>query len=115
MSGQGPYFGQMVWFRTFHSEKIPSAIQRYYDEVYRVIGVIDAHLKKKGSSYLVGDRVTYADLMFIAWTYIFEERYPGEFDLTKYDAYSTWMKKLRERDAVKKVWAEWLAAKAAAK
>ncbi|KAF5020207.1 hypothetical protein F66182_7772 [Fusarium sp. NRRL 66182] len=113
-SGQGPYFGQLVWFRTFHEEKIASAIQRYSKEAIRVVGVLDAHLKKQGTGYLVGNRITYADLMFITWTYIFEERYPGEFDFSKFGSYSAWMKEMRERTAVKKVWDEWVASKKAA-
>ncbi|KAM0540819.1 hypothetical protein ACHAPJ_013489 [Fusarium lateritium] len=113
-SGQGPYFGQLVWFRTFHDEKVPSAIERYTKETIRVTGVLDAHLKKQGTGYLVGDRITYADLMFVTWTYIFEERYPGDFDFSKFGDYTAWMSKLRERPAVKNVWAEWVAAKKAA-
>lgn len=35
-SGQGPYFGQAVWFLKYHSEKIPSAIERYTEETKRV-------------------------------------------------------------------------------
>lgn len=111
MSGQGPAWGQMVWFRTFHPEKLPSAIERYEKETLRVIGVIDSHLKKQGSPYLVGDRITYADLMFVCWTYIFDERYPEEFDLKGFTGYNAWMARMKERPAVKKVWAEWAQAK----
>jgi len=28
MSGQGPYYGQAVWFTNYHPEKLPSAIER---------------------------------------------------------------------------------------
>ncbi|VUC23056.1 unnamed protein product [Clonostachys rosea] len=110
-SGQGPYFGQLVWFRTYHEEKLPSAITRYTNEINRVTGVLDAHLKKHGTGYLVGDRLTYADLMFLTWTYIFEERYPGDFDFSGFEAYTRWLANMRGRSAVKKVWAEWVAAK----
>lgn len=112
MSGQGPSWGQMVWFRTFHPEKLPSAIERYEKESLRIIGVIDSHLAKQGMPYLVGDRVTYADLMFLCWTYVFDERYPGEYDLGRFGAYNAWVARLKERPAAKKVWAEWATAKA---
>ena len=70
MSGQGPYFGQFVWFGKYHSEKIPSAIERYGKEIERVTMVIDSHLaaRPEGSQHcLVGDKVTYADLAFVPW------------------------------------------------
>lgn len=60
-----PYFGQASWFRNYHSEKIPSAIERYNDEIKRVFGVLDSVLSKQ--KYLVGDKVTIADLSFIPW------------------------------------------------
>lgn len=66
-SGQGPYFGQKVWFSVYHQEKnLTSAIERYANEVKRVVGVLDAHLKKSGD-WLVGDKCTYADLAFVPW------------------------------------------------
>ncbi|KAI0174447.1 thioredoxin-like protein [Pestalotiopsis sp. NC0098] len=33
ISGQGPYYGQAIWFARFHPEKLPSAIDRYVNEV----------------------------------------------------------------------------------
>ncbi|KAK0256157.1 glutathione S- transferase, nitrogen catabolite repression regulator, partial [Friedmanniomyces endolithicus] len=51
VSGQGPYFGQLMWFKVFHSEKLPSAVDRYTNEAKRVLGVIDAHLKKTKTSH----------------------------------------------------------------
>jgi glutathione S-transferase len=105
----------MVWFRTFHPEKLPSAIERYDKESLRIIGVIDAHLTKQGTPYLVGDKVTYADLMFVCWTYIFDERYPEDFDLSEFKSYNAWINRIKERPAVKKVWADWAEAKKATK
>lgn len=35
-SGQGPYYGQMSWFKKFHAEKVPSAIERYAKEINTV-------------------------------------------------------------------------------
>jgi glutathione S-transferase len=60
-----PYFGQSSWFQFQHSEKIPSAIERYNNEIRRVFGVLDSVLAKQ--KYLVGDKVTVADLAFITW------------------------------------------------
>lgn len=65
MSGQGPYFGQAGWFVVLHAEKLPSAISRYQAEIRRIQGVLDGHLE--GRTWLVGDRMTYADLAFTTW------------------------------------------------
>lgn len=65
MSGQGPYFGQAGWFNILHAEKIPSAIERYHAEVRRIKGVLDHELKAR--EWLVGDKMTYADLAFVVW------------------------------------------------
>jgi glutathione S-transferase len=62
-----PYFGQAAWFRKSHSEKIPSAIERYDNEIKRVFGVLELVLAERPSGYLVGDKATIADLSFITW------------------------------------------------
>lgn len=54
MSGQGPYFGQTVWFRKFHPEPLPSAKKRYDEQLVRVVEVLDGILK--GKTYLVGEK-----------------------------------------------------------
>jgi glutathione S-transferase len=83
-SGQGVYFGQgnsrdlfdlcwveadewnsAVWFSHVHAEKLPSVISRYRKEIRRVLGVLDAALE--GKRFLVGDKVTIADLSFVPW------------------------------------------------
>jgi len=60
-----PYFGQSAWFQHYHSEKVPSAVERYNNEIRRVLGVLDSVLSNQ--KYLVGDKVTIADLSFIPW------------------------------------------------
>jgi glutathione S-transferase len=49
----------------YHSEKIPSAIERYQKEMLRVIGVLESVLSKQ--PWLVGDKMTVADLSFIPY------------------------------------------------
>ncbi|TPX55111.1 hypothetical protein PhCBS80983_g05586 [Powellomyces hirtus] len=58
-------FLQAAWFKLFHAEKIPSAIERYQNEILRVLGVLESELSKR--SYLVGDKATVADPSFIPW------------------------------------------------
>lgn len=124
VSGQGPYFGQLGWFTNHHSEKVPSAIERYTNEVRRVIGVVDAHPARQGTAFLVGDKPTYADLMFIPY---FKSVGNGEFalmakdaDTAEYKHYTAWLKRFHERPAVGKIagqydglWEQILATKAA--
>ncbi|KAJ8119217.1 hypothetical protein ONZ43_g3790 [Nemania bipapillata] len=73
MSGQGPYYGQAGWFQHLHAEKIQSAIDRYMNEVRRVIGVIEGVLAAKESQWLVGDKMTYADMAFVPWNFRLSE------------------------------------------
>jgi hypothetical protein len=54
-----------VWFSHVHLEKLPSAISRYRKEVRRVLGVLNTALE--GKKYLVGDKITIADLAFVPW------------------------------------------------
>ena len=65
ISGQGPYFGQASWFIVLHPEKVPSAIERYQNELKRILGVLDGVLE--GKQWLVGDRITFADIAFAPW------------------------------------------------
>ncbi|KAI1179100.1 glutathione S-transferase [Nemania sp. FL0916] len=75
VSGQGPYFGQVGWFSHLHSEKIPSAIQRYTAEVRRILGVLEGVLSKKpaNAQWLVGDKMTFADMSFMPWNFRLSE------------------------------------------
>jgi glutathione S-transferase len=66
----------------FHTEKIPSAIERYSNEIRRVLGVLDTVLSKQ--RYLVGGKVTIADTSFINWNNIALDHVLGEdFDFGK--------------------------------
>lgn len=69
MSGQGPYFGQAGWFAHLHPEKVPSAVERYYGEIRRILGVIEGVLAAKpaDAQWLVGDKMTFADMAFLSW------------------------------------------------
>ena len=75
MSGQGPYYGQASWFSQvgrFHPEKVPSAIERYVNEVNRVTGVLEEqrlHQKEKYGTgpWIVGGKYSFVDISFLAW------------------------------------------------
>ncbi|KAF7561722.1 hypothetical protein G7046_g2424 [Stylonectria norvegica] len=108
MSGQGPYYGQLFWFQFFHKEDVPSAKERYTKEIVRVISVLDKILV--GKEYLVGDKCTYADLVFTPWNNMVPMAKDAEggniyetFEIEKtYPHYWAWHHRLMERAVVKK-------------
>ena len=112
MSGQGPMFGQKMWFTHFHTEKnLTSAIERYGNETKRILGVIDSHLSKRrqglglgadAAVWLVGNKCTYADLSFMPWnilclTRLFPE---GGLDAEQdFPEFSRWHQNMAKRPA----------------
>ncbi|KAJ5958940.1 uncharacterized protein N7479_006090 [Penicillium vulpinum] len=102
MSGQGPYFGQAVWFTRVHSERVQSAIDRYVNEIRRVSGVLDRTLQ--GKQYLVDDKFSYADIAFIPWYVVFiEYKLDVETDMERdFPNVAAWLKRMQERPAIAK-------------
>jgi glutathione S-transferase len=103
VSGQGPYFGQAMWFMFFHPEKLSSAQERYKNEIFRVSSVLDRALENK--DWLVGSKYTYADAAFLMW---YESVTPkilaGVIDLANvYPNLDSWLKRVKARPAVAKV------------
>lgn len=102
-------YGQRAWFTLYHPEKnLTSCLDRYGNEIRRVISVIDAHLKKHNRQYLVGDKPTYADLAFVPWhwlvlapPHIMGEGFGKEWE-KEYPHAWAWHQRLSERESVKK-------------
>ena len=70
------------------------------------MSVLDSHLARSGKPYLVGDRVSFADLMFVPWEYIrslalmspsFEASIKDD-----YPKFYAWYQRLLEMESVKK-------------
>lgn len=97
----------MGWFSHFHTEKIPSVLERYSKEILRVNGVIDLHLGKQGTEYLVGNKCTYADLMFVPYARALAIIIAPEIDTTVHTMYTEWTERMYARPAVKKVLKTW--------
>jgi len=101
-SGQGPYFGQAAWFANFHPEKIPSAIERYQNEIKRVWSVLESQLKTR--DWLVGNKMTIADASFIPWNaaMIAGLSKGTDFDFAKeYPSVSRWHEAMVNRPPIK--------------
>ncbi|RKK86483.1 hypothetical protein BFJ68_g17139 [Fusarium oxysporum] len=104
MSGQGPYYGQAFWFHFVHPEDVPSAKERYDEQVTRVIEVLDKILESK--EYLVGNKFTYADVAFIPWNTavpIMGNIWRKSDIENKYKNYMAWHQRLLARPAVAKI------------
>ncbi|KAJ5960691.1 uncharacterized protein N7479_007841 [Penicillium vulpinum] len=112
-SGQGPYYGQAFWFKKFHAEKLPSAVQRYVDEAKRVTGVLDKWLgKQKEASgedigdgpWLVGNKMSYADVAFISWQKIAHSVYVEDgFDADEFPNEKEWFERITSKKPIKDV------------
>lgn len=48
-------------------EKIEYGINRYTNETRRLYSVLESHLEKSTSGFLVGDRLTIADISCVGW------------------------------------------------
>lgn len=102
MSGQGPYFGQGIWFTLFHPEKVQSAIDRYVNEIRRVSGVLNGVLE--GRDWLVGGKYSYVDAAFVPWFEAVPIVGGGKIDLEKeFPKLSAWLNRIKSRPVVAKV------------
>ncbi|KAL7795087.1 glutathione S-transferase [Trichoderma ceciliae] len=67
MGGLGPMQGQSNHFNRYAPEKIQYGIDRYTNETRRLYSVMNSQLAKSTSGFLVGDRVTIADISAWGW------------------------------------------------
>lgn len=65
MGGVGPILGQMSHFERSAPERIPYAIERYSNEAWRLLGVLDRRLD--GREWLAGDAYSVADIASYCW------------------------------------------------
>jgi glutathione S-transferase len=107
-SGQGPYYGQAAWFKIYHPEQVPSAKERYIKEINRVTGVLEGWLEKQevGSDgpWLVGGKLSYADLAFVNWQLVADMVFKGEgYEVDDYPHVIAWLGRMTARESVKKI------------
>lgn len=58
---------QLLTIAGYAPEKIEYGINRYINETRRLYSVMESHLEKKGGGFLVGDRLTIADIICVGW------------------------------------------------
>jgi glutathione S-transferase len=112
-TGQGPYYGQAYWFKTFHQEKIPSAVERYVNEIKRVTGVLDRWLGEqkeahkddiKDGPWLVGNKFSFADVAFISWQKIAAATHAEDgFDMNAFPHAKDWYERMTAKESLKAV------------
>ena len=93
--------GQAAWFTCYHFETLPSAVNRYVEEIRRVSGVLDR--ARQGKEFLVGGKFTYADVSFVTWygiMFLFADRINLETDFPNLNA---WLERLKARRAITKI------------
>ncbi|KAL0465184.1 glutathione transferase [Neurospora intermedia] len=107
-TGQGPYYGQVAWFKRYHPEPVPSAVERYVKELNRVSSVMEDHLQTQKEKYgteepwFVGNKFSYVDIAFAPWQHIVGVMLTKEeYDEDKYPLIHAWLERLRARKPIK--------------
>ncbi|TCD64418.1 Glutathione S-transferase 2 [Steccherinum ochraceum] len=108
---QGTMLVELFCFAFVMPEKSTLALKRYHGEIIRAYSVLESALKglkeNDGSDWLVGGKVTIADLGFVIWTHMtpfLMSTYEGRFNLHEdYPFVSAWHRRMAEIPVVKKV------------
>ncbi|KAK3190677.1 Glutathione S-transferase 2 [Lecanicillium sp. MT-2017a] len=79
--------------------KIEYGINRYYNETRRLYGTMESQLAKSSHGYLVGDRVTVADIA--CWGWVANHNADG-VSLDEFPHVEKWLKKLLQRPGFEK-------------
>ena len=93
----GPMYGQAFHFRSVAPERVPYAIDRYTNEVGRLLGVMDKRLGER--AYLAGEDYTIADIA--CWTWVRNSHSFG-FNMDNYRNVQRWVAAIAERPAVRR-------------
>lgn len=99
MGGLGPMQGQANHFNRYAPEKIQYGIKRYQGETHRLYGVMEEQLQKSTSGYLVGSRLTIADLA--CWGWVASHDWAG-VPLDDFPALDAWVKRVVDRPGSEK-------------
>jgi glutathione S-transferase len=99
MGGLGPMQGQANHFNRYAPEKIQYGIDRYINETRRLYRVLDTQLAASSSGFIVGDRLTVADIS--CWGWVASSRWAG-VDIEEVPAVRAWLFRLLERPGFEK-------------
>ncbi len=96
MSGVGPMMGQANVFSRYMEEKIPTAIDRYQNEVRRLYEVMNGHLEK---NEFLADDYSIADIA--NWCWVRTHNWSG-VSVDGLDNLQRWMNTINERPAAQR-------------
>ena len=100
MGGLGPMTGQMGHFHVYAPEKIAYAMDRYRNEVARLLGVLDKRLASH--AFLAGDDYSIADMASYPWIDV----YPGMTpDFSTLPNVKRWYDAIKSRPATARAYA----------
>ena len=100
MGGLGPMTGQMGHFHVYAPEKIGYAMDRYRNEVARLLGVLDKRLASR--AFLAGDDYSIADMASYPWIDV----YPGMTpDFSTLPHLKRWHDSIKARPATARAYA----------
>jgi glutathione S-transferase len=91
--------GQANHFVRYAADYNEYAATRYQDEVKRLYGVLDKHLKAAETDYLVGNKCTIADIAHWGWVTL--SRWAG-VELSDFPTLKAWEERMLARPAVEK-------------
>ena len=95
MGGIGPIFGQVHHFKRAAKEKVPYAINRYFNECRRLYGVLDSRLADR--EYVANDEVSIADFCTVPWVFRHDWQ---EIDLDEFRNVKRWYDNMMQRPAL---------------
>lgn len=98
-AGVGPMQGQANHFGRYAPERIEYGVNRYVNETRRLYRVLDDHLAKSKSGYLVGDRATIADISH--WGWVAAAGWAG-IDIEEFPNLKAWEERMAARPALEK-------------
>ncbi|RPD83851.1 glutathione binding-like protein [Luteimonas sp. 100069] len=101
MAGLGPMTGQYGHFNVYAPEKIPYAIERYTNEVNRLLQVLDTHLK--GRDFIAGNAYSIADMAAYPWIGVYDK---APIDMTPYPQVQRWHAAIKARPATQRAYAK---------
>ena len=95
MGGVGPMFGQVHHFKRAAKEKVPYAINRYFNECWRLYGVLESRLEDR--KYIANDEVSIADFCTVPWVFRHDWQ---EIDLDEFPNVKRWYDNMMQRPAL---------------
>lgn len=100
MAGIGPMIGQFFHFKAMAPDQLPYAIERYENEMKRLISVLEKELET--ADYVAGN-YSIADIAIYPWLSAVGPLL--NVDFTPYPRVSAWMARIAERPAAQRVFA----------